>query len=139
MLFTKVCELLLLCTATVGAQADPGRIVGEWRGVAGPERLIFRADGLVRTCFGSSKAKGNAAIGSWKELQPGRFRVVFTHAGPADCDAAPNPTRKYQVEILGFATATAGAPTKAAEVALFVSGEGPPDRYARAGSAASEH
>lgn len=119
--------LLALGTAQPAAAAPPA-VVGEWRGIAGPEHLIFRQDGLVRTCFGEG-AKGNAAMGSWTELSPGRFRIIFTHAISPGCDGTPRMIRKYQVEILGLVTATVTA--KTTELALFVSGEGPPDRYTR--------
>ncbi len=123
---------LALCAAHASVGAQPSTVVGEWRGMAGPEHLIFRSNGLVRTCFGPN-TKGNAAMGGWTELAPGRYRITFTHAISPNCDTPPQVIRKYQVEILGLATVTA----KATELALFVSGEGPPDRYARVGAGAA--
>lgn len=123
---------LALCAAHTSAGAQPNTVVGEWRGIAGPEHLIFRSNGLVRTCFGPN-TKGNAAMGGWTELSPGRYRITFTHAISPNCDTTPQVIRKYQVEILGLATVS----PKATELALFVSGEGPPDRYARVGASAA--
>ena len=124
---------LVLCAAQASAGgALPGTVVGEWRSLAGPEHLIFRSNGLVRTCF-DANTKGNAAMGGWTELSPGRYRITFTHAISPSCDGPPQMIRKYQVEILGLATVTA----KATELALFVSGEGPPDRYARVAASAA--
>ena len=123
---------LALCAVQPSLAGPQASVVGEWRGIAGPERLIFRADGMVRTCFGAN-SKGNAAMGAWAELAPGRYRITFTHAISPGCAAKPQVIRKYQVEILGLATATA----KSNELALYVSGEGPPDRYARVTAAAA--
>ena len=125
---------LALCAMQPSLAGPQASVVGEWRGIAGPERLIFRADGMVRTCFGAN-SKGNAAMGAWAELSPGRYRITFTHAISPSCDATPRVIRKYQVEILGLATATVTAKTN--ELALYVSGEGPPDRYARVAAAAA--
>ena len=123
---------VLLCTAQAGVAALPPTVVGEWRGIDGPEHLIFRADGLVRTCFGPN-TQGNAAMGGWTALTPGRYRISFTHAISPGCDASPRLIRKYQVEILGVATMTANGNG----LSLFVSGEGPPDRYARVAAGAA--
>lgn len=86
--------------------------------------MVFKSNGYLRTCFGGG-GKGNAAMGTWSEKKPGRFVVEFTHAISPSCAALPVMQHKYAVKIVGYATVSK------AELALFVSGEFPPDRYVK--------
>ncbi len=106
------------------AQADPSDITGTWVGTAKPERLIFKSNGYLRTCIGAG-SKGNAAMGSWSETQPGKVRIEFAYAISPGCDTEPKVLYKYQEKIVGQARVTQS------ELALFVSGEFPPDTYRR--------
>ena len=118
---------LLPATAALAKQpagsavADAG-ITGTWVSTTGPERLVFAAGGNVRSCFAPGKA-GNAAMGRWKTVSPGRYLVEFTHVANADCQAEARPIRKHPASIRGTVLISQG------ELALFVSGEFPPDLY----------
>lgn len=106
------------------AQAEGPQVAGIWASQSTPEHMVFKSNGFVRTCFAGA-AKGNAAMGSWSEKQPGKIVVEFTHAVSPSCVSAPVVQRKYAVKIVGYATVTD------TELALFVSGEFPPDRYVK--------
>lgn len=115
---------LCACLIPDGARADPPRIVGTWASRTTAERLIFKSNGYVRSCWGNG-GKGNAAMGSWSQPQPGRFKVEFTHAITANCATEPTLLHPYQASISGAVNIVN------AELSLFVSGEFPPDRYLR--------
>ena len=106
------------------AYAAPPDIVGTWKNIATPERLVIQGNGLLSSCYVGS-ITGNAAKGWWVQTRPGQFKVVFTHAVAASCGPAQKTLRKYQNSIVGQFTSSAS------ELALFVSGEGPPDRFRR--------
>ncbi len=121
---TKILIGLTLLASSSAPWAGGEKVVGAWQSLSGGEQLIFKPNGYLRTCF-TTKKRGSAAMGSWRETAPGKYRIEFTHAISSPCNTEPNVLYTYQVKIVGSALAT---PT---EVALFVSGEGPPDRYAR--------
>jgi len=83
----------------------------------------------VRTCFAGGRT-GNAAMGQWKRLAPGRCTVEFTHTAKPACNAPPQPLHKHPVSIVGQVVVSKG------ELSLFVSGEFPPDTYRPASAAA---
>lgn len=97
-------------------------IIGTWASTSGPERLVFMPGGYFRSCFAGGKP-GNAAMGQWKRLSPGRYTVEFTHTATPDCKGPLHPIRKHPASILGQVQISQG------ELALFVSGEFPPDLY----------
>jgi len=98
--------------------------VGAWQSLRSGERLVFAANGFVRSCFAEPRS-GNAAIGSWTEIGPGRLRIEFTHAVSPACGGEARLLRQYEVAISGSATVSR------TQLALFVSGEGPPERFER--------
>ena len=104
------------------ARAGGPQVTGTWASKSTSEHMVFKSNGYLRTCFGGA-AKGNAAMGSWSEKEPGKIVVEFTHAISPSCATAPVMQHKYAVKIVGYATVSK------AELALFVSGEFPPDRY----------
>lgn len=106
------------------AAADPGRsgITGTWASTSGAERLVFMPGGYFRTCFAGGKP-GNAAMGQWKRVGPGRYTVEFTHTATPDCKGLLRPIRKHAASIVGQVLVERG------ELALYVSGEFPPDIY----------
>jgi hypothetical protein len=104
------------------ADAQPGGIIGTWAGVASAERMVFLPGGYLRTCF-AGKQRGNAAMGQWRRLGPGRYAVEFTHVAASDCSRPPQPIRQHPVSIQGLVMISRG------ELALHVSGEFPPDLY----------
>ena len=104
-------------------------ITGAWASTTGAERLIFLPGGYFRTCFAGGK-KGNAGMGQWKRLAPGRYAVEFTHTAAPACNAPPQPLHKHPVSIVGQVLVSKG------ELSLFVSGEFPPDVYRPASQAA---
>jgi hypothetical protein len=111
------------------AEAEPTSIIGNWASTSGPERLVFMPGGYFRTCFAGGK-QGNAAMGQWKRLAPGRYAVEFTHTATPDCKGPLHPIRKHPASILGQVLISKG------ELALYVSGEFPPDLYKPVGQAA---
>lgn len=106
------------------ARGDDGSslIAGTWAGVRGAERLVFQAGGLVRSCFAAGH-RGNASIGRWWRLAAGRYEIEFTHTASADCSQPARPLRRHPASIVGQVRVDGG------ELALFVSGEFPPDLY----------
>ena len=110
--------------ALPAAAAEPARpgITGTWASTSGDERLVFMPGGYVRTCFAGGKP-GNAAMGQWKRVGPGRYTVEFTHTATPDCKALLRPIRKHAASIVGQVLVERG------ELALYVSGEFPPDIY----------
>ena len=115
--------------AAAGAvQPRSDGIIGTWASTSGAERLVFMPGGHFRSCFAGGKA-GNAAMGQWTRLAPGRYAVEFTHTATADCKAPLQPIRKHQASILGQVMVNQG------ELALYVSGEFPPDLYRPVGDA----
>lgn len=123
-MLNRLLTFLGVTLCMTAAQADPSAITGTWVGNAKPERLIFKSNGYLRTCI-SAGSKGNAAMGSWSETQPGKIRVEFAYAISPSCDTEPRVLYKYQEKIVGQARVTKS------ELALFVSGEFPPDTYQR--------
>ena len=102
--------------------ADP--IIGRWVSVSGNEALEVKPTGFLRNCFIGNKP-GSASMGAWTRTAPGKYRVEFTHAITRGCDDTPRTLRRYEMSILGHATANRD------ELALYVSGEFPPDRFVR--------
>jgi hypothetical protein len=109
------------------AAADPV-ITGQWASIGGPERIEFMADGRFRTCIAGGR-RGNAALGLWRRLAPGRYQVEFTHTAAPDCSRPAQPLRQHRASIVGQVLVSRG------ELALYVSGEFPPDLYRPAGPA----
>lgn len=97
-------------------------ITGTWASTTGQERLVFMPGGYFRTCFAGGK-QGNAAMGQWRRLAPGRYAVEFTHTATPDCKGPLHPIRQHPASILGQVLISKG------ELALYVSGEFPPDLY----------
>lgn len=108
--------------ADTASAGDVTGITGTWASTTSTERLIFLPGGYFRTCFAGGKP-GNAAMGQWKRLSAGRFAVEFTHTATPDCNGPLQPIRKHAASILGQVLIDHG------ELALFVSGEFPPDLY----------
>ncbi len=123
--------LVLLPASGPVAAAEPAglNITGTWASTTGAERLVFLPGGYFRTCFAGGKP-GNAAMGQWKRLAPGRYAVEFTHTAAPDCQGALRPIRKHAASIVGQALISKG------ELALYVSGEFPPDLYRPVATAA---
>lgn len=116
--------------ATAGpADAVGTNITGTWASTTGPERLVFMPGGYFRTCFAGGK-QGNAAMGQWKRLAPGRYAVEFTHTATPDCKGPLHPIRQHPASIRGQVLIGKG------ELALYVSGEFPPDIYKPVANAA---
>ena len=107
------------------AQAQPDPIVGRWVSVSGAEQIEIKANGYVRTCFVGNKP-GSASMGAWTRKAQGGYRVEFTHAISRNCADDPHMLRRYELSIVGNATASRS------ELALYVTGEFPPDRFVRA-------
>ena len=112
-----------LPAARAQAPADP--IIGRWVSVSGSEVLEIKATGYLRNCF-LGKKPGSASMGAWTRTAPGRYRIELTHAITRGCDETPRTLRRYELSIVGHATASRD------ELALYVSGEFPPDRFVRA-------
>lgn len=123
----RACAALLLagCGLAAWAQPQPEPIVGRWTSVSGAEQIEVKANGFVRTCFIGNKP-GSASMGAWTRKPQGGYRVEFTHAITRNCSDDPRPLRRYELSIVGSVTASRS------ELALFVSGEFPPDRFVRA-------
>lgn len=107
------------------AQAPQDPIVGRWLSVSGAEGLEIKPTGFLRNCFIGTKP-GSASMGAWTRTAPGKYRIEFTHAISRGCDDTPRTLRRYELSIIGHATASRD------ELALYVSGEFPPDRFVRA-------
>ena len=110
---------------TAGASAGPvgiTGITGTWASTSGPEQLIFSAGGFFRSCFAGAKT-GNAVMGEWKTLSPGRYAIEVTHTAASDCNRPPQAIHKHPASIRGQAVISKG------ELALYLSGEFPPDIY----------
>lgn len=97
-------------------------ITGYWASTSGPERIEFMPDGRFRTCVAGGR-RGNAALGLWRRQAPGRYVVEFTHTAAPDCNRPARPLRQHRASIVGQAQLDKG------ELALYVSGEFPPDIY----------
>ncbi len=108
-------------------QPDP--IVGRWVSVSGNEQVEIKANGYVRTCFVGNKP-GSASMGAWSRTPQGAYRVEFSHAVTPRCGDESRLLRRYELSIIGNATANRN------ELALYLSGEFPPDRFVRAPDAA---
>ena len=124
---------VLAVVAWPAAAAEPvdagsGAIIGNWASTNSAERLVFTPGGQFHSCFAGG-LKGNAAIGRWTRQAPGRYVVEFTHTATPDCKAPARPIRKHAASIVGQVTVSQG------ELALYVSGEFPPDLYRAVGSA----
>ena len=113
--------------AAAQPQSDP--IVGRWVSVSGAEQIEVKANGYVRTCFVGNHP-GSASMGVWTRTAQGSYRVEFTHAISRNCADDPRMLRRYELSIVGNATASRN------ELALYVSGEFPPDRFVRAPASA---
>ena len=118
---------VLLAGGCLGAaaQAQPDPIIGRWVSVSGAEQIEVKANGYVRTCFVGNQP-GSASMGAWTRRAQGGYRVEFTHAISRNCADDPHMLRRYELSIVGNATASRS------ELALYVSGEFPPDRFVRA-------
>lgn len=117
--------LLAGCCLAATAQPPPDPIVGRWSSVSGAEQIEVKANGYVRTCFVGNKP-GSASMGAWTRNALGAYRVEFTHAISRNCADVPRMLRRYELSIVGSATVSRS------ELALYVSGEFPPDRFVRA-------
>jgi len=118
---------LLALPARAQAPAEP--IVGRWVSVSGAEQIEIKANGFLRNCFVGNKP-GSASMGAWTRTGPGKYRIELTHAVTRACSDEPRMQRRYELSIVGQATA------KRDELALYLSGEFPPDRFVRAGAPA---
>jgi hypothetical protein len=115
--------LLAGSVAAADAAAVPAEIItGTWASTRGAERLVFMPGGYFRTCFVNGR-QGNAAMGQWKRLSAGLYAVEFTHTATPDCNSPLQPIRKHPASIRGQVRLSQG------ELALYVSGEFPPDLY----------
>lgn len=103
------------------AAGDPA-ITGQWASTSASERIEFMPDGRFRTCMAGGR-RGNAALGVWRRQAPGRYVVEFTHTAAPDCSRPAQPLRQHRASIVGQALISRG------ELALYVSGEFPPDIY----------
>ena len=123
----RACAAAWLAAASLGpaAQPQPDPIIGRWVSVSGAEQIEVKANGFVRTCFVGNKP-GSASMGAWTRNPQGGYRVEFTHAITRNCTDDPRLLRRYELSIVGNATASRS------ELALYVSGEFPPDRFVRA-------
>ena len=104
------------------APAGDRGLTGSWVSTSGPERIVFSADGHFRTCIAGGR-QGNAALGLWRREAPGRYVVEFTHTAAPDCSRPAQPLRQHRASIVGQVLLSHG------ELALYVSGEFPPDIY----------
>ena len=120
-----VAKLLAGCCLGAVAQLPPDPIVGRWVSVSSAEQIEVKANGYVRTCFVGNQP-GSASMGAWTRSAQGGYRVEFTHAISRNCADDPRLLRRYELSIVGNATASRS------ELALYVSGEFPPDRFVRA-------
>ncbi len=111
--------------AAVTATAAGDHIVGSWHSQRDRERLTFSRNGELWSCF-DANVRDKVARGYWKELQPGRFELHFTHVGLSDCSFVGARERRVQVDIASIAAIRGG------RLEVFNSGEGPPDTYLRA-------
>jgi hypothetical protein len=100
----------------------PAGIIGTWVRAGGAERLVVLPGGYLRTCFVGSQ-RGNAAMGAWRRLGPGRYAVEFTHVAAPACSSPPTALHAHPASIQGIAVIGRG------ELALHVSGEFPPELY----------
>ena len=122
-----LCAGALACIGAVAQAQTQGSvdpIVGRWVSVSGREQVEVKANGYVRTCFVGSKP-GSASMGFWTRLPQGNYRIEFSHAVTPACSDASRLLRRYELNIVGNATASRQ------ELALFLSGEFPPDRFVR--------
>lgn len=108
--------------AVATAEPPVQGITGTWASTTGAERLVFMPGGYVRTCFANGQP-GNAAMGHWTRVGPGRYTVEFTHTAAPDCKALLRPIHKHAASILGQVRIRQG------ELALYVSGESPPETF----------
>ena len=104
------------------AEAGDPPITGNWVSTNGPERIVFMPDGRFRTCTAGGRL-GDAALGLWKRQAPGRYQIEFTHTAEPDCSRPAQPLRQHRASIVGQVQINRG------ELALYVSGEFPPDIY----------
>ena len=127
----RACAAAWLAAGSLAAAAQPQTdpIVGRWVSVSGAEQIEVKANGFVRTCFVGNKA-GSASMGAWTRNVQGGYRVEFTHAISRNCADDPRMLRRYELSIVGNVTASR------TELALYVSGEFPPDRFVRAPASA---
>ncbi len=117
------CAVLALAGLLAGPVAASGEgITGTWASLRGAERLVFLPGGYFRTCFVGGR-QGNAAMGQWKRLSAGLYAVEFTHTATPDCNGPLQSIRKHPASIRGQVRISQG------ELALYVSGEFPPDLY----------
>ncbi len=122
-----IATVLTLLPAGLPAQqvtASGDQIVGTWHNLRDRERLTFSRNGEMWSCFDAS-ARDKVARGYWKELQPGRFELHFTHVGLSDCSFVGARERRVQIDIAAIAA------IKGARLEVFNSGEGPPDTFLR--------
>ena len=124
-LLAAVAGWLAACCLAAPAQTPLDPIIGRWVSVAGAEQIEIKANGFVRTCFAGNKP-GSASMGAWTRKPQGGYQVEFTHAITRNCADDPHLLRRYELSIVGNATASRN------ELALYVSGEFPPDRFVRA-------
>lgn len=113
-----------LAAASSQGQAPADPIIGRWQGASGSEQMEIKANGFVRTCFVGNKP-GSASMGAWTRLPQGNYRIELSHAITPRCGDGSRMLRRYELSIVGNATVSAN------ELALFVSGEFPPDRFVR--------
>jgi hypothetical protein len=113
---------LPLAAAAAPAERLGNTITGTWASTTGAERLVFLPGGYFRSCFVNGR-KGNASMGRWKRLGPGRYAVEFTHTATPACNLPPQAIRQHPASILGQVLVQKG------ELSLYVSGEFPPDIY----------
>ncbi len=106
------------------AQAPVDPIVGRWVSLSGREQVEIKTNGYVRTCFVGNKP-GSASMGFWTRLPTGHYRIEFSHAVTPACGMTSRLLRRYELSIVGNATASHQ------ELALYLSGEFPPDRFVR--------
>lgn len=129
--------LLVVAVAACGAQAAVAQarplgaakpaaadaeITGIWASTTGAERIEFMPEGRFRTCMAGGR-RGDAALGLWRRQAPGRYVVEFTHTAAPDCSRPAQPLRQHRASIVGQVLLSRG------ELALYVSGEFPPDIY----------
>jgi hypothetical protein len=107
--------------AGAGAAA---RIVGTWRAAGAHELFIFKPNGELWTCD-ESRPRAQGQRGQWRLLASGRFEVKFTHTTVTNCALTVFAQHAVKVPITG------GATVDASGLAVYTSGEGPPDRYLR--------
>ena len=116
--------LLVWAGPAARAQMAVDPIVGRWVSVSGREQVEIKSNGYVRTCFVGSKP-GSASMGLWTRLPAGNYRIEFSHAITPACGDGARLLRRYELSIIGNAQASRQ------ELALYLSGEFPPDRFVR--------